>query len=200
MKKLNLISLLLVLLIVSCGKEELIEKEVQRPVVPGKQSSVVITGDSLLPDTRATSGRVEFVGGYATGAGLYDGEATAQVQAVPYSGYQLTSFTGGPVDGGSNQFSGSNKYSFKIQKRDWKFSVTFKKEYTISVSASAGGTVSGGGTILEGTSCTVTARANSGYLFDGWYVESSKVSSSASYTFTVSSNRTYRTYLTEFII
>ncbi|WP_420022305.1 InlB B-repeat-containing protein, partial [Bacteroides uniformis] len=41
-----------------------------------------------------------------------------------------------------------------------------------------------------GSSCTVTARANSGYSFDGWYEGSSKVSSSASYTFTVSSNRT----------
>ncbi|MCB7406745.1 InlB B-repeat-containing protein, partial [Bacteroides uniformis] len=42
----------------------------------------------------------------------------------------------------------------------------------------------------DGSSCTVTASANSGYSFDGWYEGSSKVSSSSSYTFTVSSNRT----------
>ncbi|WP_420022304.1 InlB B-repeat-containing protein, partial [Bacteroides uniformis] len=47
-----------------------------------------------------------------------------------------------------------------------------------------------------GSSCTVTARANSGYSFDGWYEGSSKVSSSASYTFTVSSNRTLCFHLT----
>ncbi|MCB7406730.1 InlB B-repeat-containing protein, partial [Bacteroides uniformis] len=48
----------------------------------------------------------------------------------------------------------------------------------------------------DGSSCTVTASANSGYSFDGWYEGSSKVSSSSSYTFTVSSNRTLRFHLT----
>ena len=134
--------------------------------------------------------------GYATGAGLYDGDARASVTAVPYSGYQLASFTGGPVGGNTNQFSGSNQYNFDIDKQDWKFTVSFKKEYTVTVSAGTGGTVSGGGKVLDGSSCTVTARANSGYSFDGWYEGSSKVSSSASYTFTVSSNRTLRFHLT----
>ena len=92
--------------------------------------------------------------------------------------------------------AGKNQYSFNIQLRDWKFTVSFKKEYTVTVSAGTGGTVSGGGKVLDGSSCTVTARANSGYSFDGWYEGSSKVSSSASYTFTVSSNRTLCFHLT----
>ena len=123
-------------------------------------------------------------------------EYSGSVAAVPYSGYQLVSFTGGPVGGSSSQFSGKNQYSFNIQLRDWKFTVSFKKEYTVTVSAGTGGTVSGGGKVLDGSSCTVTARANSGYSFDGWYEGSSKVSSSASYTFTVSSNRTLCFHLT----
>ena len=90
---------------------------------------------------------MEFTGGYATGAGLYDGEDDATVAAVPYSGYQLVSFTGGPVGGSSSQFSGKNQYSFNIQLRDWKFTVSFKKEYTVTVSAGTGGTVSGGGKV-----------------------------------------------------
>lgn len=192
MRKLRIIYALFALLAVSCGRDELVENEVRRPVVPGKQSSVIIEGedgDGQGVTTRAGS-RVEFTGGYATGAGLYDGEDDATVAAVPYSGYQLVSFTGGPVGGSSSQFSGKNQYSFNIQLRDWKFTVSFKKEYTVTVSAGTGGTVSGGGKVLDGSSCTVTARANSGYSFDGWYEGSSKVSSSASYTFTVSSNRT----------
>ena len=198
MRKLRIIYALFALLAVSCGRDELVENEVQRPVVPGKQSSVIIEGedgDGQGVTTRAGS-RVEFTGGYAMGAGLYDGEDDATVAAVPYSGYQLVSFTGGPVGGSSSQFSGKNQYSFNIQLRDWKFTVSFKKEYTVTVSAGTGGTVSGGGKVLDGSSCTVTARANSGYSFDGWYEGSSKVSSSASYTFTVSSNRTLRFHLT----
>ena len=150
----------------------------------------------LVPEAGLSSLAGAEGGGYATGAGLYDGEDDATVAAVPYSGYQLVSFTGGPVGGSSSQFSGKNQYSFNIQLRDWKFTVSFKKEYTVTVSAGTGGTVSGGGKVLDGSSCTVTARANSGYSFDGWYEGSSKVSSSASYTFTVSSNRTLCFHLT----
>lgn len=193
MRKLNLFSLSLLFLLAACGQEEM-EKEVKRPVIPSKQSSVTITGDSIIASTRAAGGRVEFAGGYATGAGLYDGIDKATVAAVPYTGYQLVSFTGGPVDGDPNRFSGRNEYVFDIERRDWKFSVTFKKEYSISVVAGSGGTVTGGGVAVEGSSYTVSAAANSGYSFDGWYEGSTKVSNSASYTFTVSSNRTGTIY------
>ncbi len=73
--------------------------------------------------------------------------------------------------------------------------------YTVAVSASpsAGGTVSGGGSFASGSSVTVTANPNSGYQFANWtdgatVVSSSEggtvVSSSASYSFTLSGNRT----------
>lgn len=64
--------------------------------------------------------------------------------------------------------------------------------YSIAVSASpvAGGTVSGSGTFLSGTSQTVTATANSGYGFINWTENGNAVSSAASYTFTLSANRT----------
>ena len=69
---------------------------------------------------------------------------------------------------------------------------TLIPQYTITVSASpsAGGTVSGGGTFASGSSWTVTATANSGYTFANWTENSSVVSSSASYNFTLSGNRT----------
>jgi Pro-kumamolisin, activation domain/Divergent InlB B-repeat domain len=66
------------------------------------------------------------------------------------------------------------------------------KEYTIKVSASpsADGTVSGGGTFLGGTSETVTATPNSGHAFLHWTENGKVVSTSESYTFTVSANAT----------
>ena len=64
--------------------------------------------------------------------------------------------------------------------------------YTISTSAnpSAGGTTSGDGTYNCGSSVTVTATTNGGYLFVNWTEGSVVVCASPDYTFTASSNRT----------
>lgn len=65
--------------------------------------------------------------------------------------------------------------------------------YTISLSASPGGsgTVSGGGVgWANGDSCTVGASPAANYHFVNWTEGGSQVSTSASYTFTVSGNRT----------
>ncbi|MEQ2009067.1 MAG: immunoglobulin domain-containing protein [Limisphaerales bacterium] len=61
---------------------------------------------------------------------------------------------------------------------------------TLSASPSDGGTVSGGGTFAGGSSQTVTATANSGYVFANWLEGGVSVSSSASYTFALNGNRT----------
>lgn len=191
MKKIYCLISLLALLVMSCGHDELLDKTVQRPAVPEGKSLVTITGDGMKAATKSTASRVEFEGGYATGGGLYNGDANVEVKAVPYAGYQLVEFIGGPVDGNLKEFSGSNQYAFNIRFQDWQFDVTFKKEYTITVKAEAGGTAKGGGTVLDGESCTVTATPNSGYVFAGWYEGTSKVSGNTDYTFTVSSNRTF---------
>lgn len=67
-----------------------------------------------------------------------------------------------------------------------------KNSYTISLSASptAGGTATGAGAYEEGTSVTVRATPASGYSFARWTESGVSVSTSASYTFTVTGNRT----------
>ena len=67
-----------------------------------------------------------------------------------------------------------------------------QQNYTISVSANPtnGGTVTGGGTFQQGQSCTVSATANNGYTFTKWTENGTVVSTNASYTFTVTGNRT----------
>lgn len=190
MRKFSLLACLALVVLSSCRKD--LEYDAGLPIHSDGKSQVIITGDSVLnANTRATDGRIEFAGGYATGAGLYDGADNAIVQAVPYDGYQLVEFTGGSVDGNPNEFSGGNQYAFNIRYTDWKFEVTFKKEYQISVSVDGvGGIVSGGGTYLDGKTCTLTAIADDGYVFDGWYENSSRVSTSSTYNFTTSSDRT----------
>ena len=64
--------------------------------------------------------------------------------------------------------------------------------YTISVSTNSavGGTVFGSGTFSEDTFHTVMASANPGYRFTGWTEHGTQVSSSASYSFTITGHRT----------
>ena len=64
--------------------------------------------------------------------------------------------------------------------------------YTISVSAnpSNGGNVTGGGEYEQGALCTVSATANSGNTFTKWTENGTQVSTNATYSFTVNSNRT----------
>jgi hypothetical protein len=60
---------------------------------------------------------------------------------------------------------------------------------TTSSVPSNGGTTSGAGTFPAGTTHTVTATPSSGYNFAGWTENGSVVSTSASYTFVLNSNR-----------
>ena len=54
-----------------------------------------------------------------------------------------------------------------------------------------GGTVTGMGNYLEGTTCTLTATPNTGYTFVNWTKNNTVVSNSATYTFTVTGDATF---------
>lgn len=60
---------------------------------------------------------------------------------------------------------------------------------TLSVDPQGGGMASGGGSVEAGAQVTVTASASSGYTFSGWRENGGIVSTSASYTFTVTGDR-----------
>ena len=61
--------------------------------------------------------------------------------------------------------------------------------YTVNVSYDENqGTASAGGEFTAGDFCLLTATAKEGFAFDGWYIDSKKVSSDASYRFAVKSN------------
>lgn len=75
-----------------------------------------------------------------------------------------------------------------------------KQTYTVYVDAQKGGSVSGGDTgLAANTEVTVTATAETGYTFAGWYdaVTETKVSDKAAYTFQVTENTALRAYFTK---
>jgi hypothetical protein len=57
------------------------------------------------------------------------------------------------------------------------------------LSCNEGGEVQGDGKYTLGENATVTAIADDGYEFDGWYSNGTKVSSRVSYKFTVTSDK-----------
>ncbi len=59
----------------------------------------------------------------------------------------------------------------------------------LSVNPANAGTVSGGGTVNEGATATVMASANEGYAFVNWTENGNEVSTTASYSFTVTGDR-----------
>ena len=71
--------------------------------------------------------------------------------------------------------------------------VTFEKDYEITVSAdnADAGSVSGAGTYAYGTKATLKAEANFGYAFDGWYLGEEKVSADAEYEVEITAKADY---------
>jgi len=125
--------------------------------------------------------------GSVTGGGTFASGSSVTVTATANSGYTFANWT---INGSA--VSSSSSYSFTLAT-NLNLVANFKAlpvNYTIAVSASpsAGGTVSGGGTFVSGSSVTVTATANSGYAFTNWTLNGSVVSSSSSYSFTLATN------------
>ena len=70
--------------------------------------------------------------------------------------------------------------------------------YTVTANAETGGTVSGGGEVADGGNITLTATANEGYTFDGWYDGDTKVCDTAEFVVTnVTADKTYTAKFTK---
>lgn len=129
-------------------------------------------------------------GGSTTGGASYASGASVTVTATPNAGYNFVNWT----ESGT-QVSANASYTFNATANRTlvaNFAVIGGTTRTISTVASPllGGTTSGGGVVADGSSVTVVATANPGYLFSKWKQGGSNVSSSASYTFTATADRT----------
>ena len=129
-------------------------------------------------------------GGTVTGAGSYPRNATCTLTATANSGYTFSKWTKN-----GQQVSTNPTYSFTVTGNA-SFVANFTQQtqsYTITATANPtnGGTVSGAGTYISGSTATLTATANSGYMFTNWTKNGSVVSTNATYSFTVTGNASY---------
>lgn len=130
------------------------------------------------------------IGGVVSGAGAFALNSSVTVTAVPNTGYTFTSWTeNGTV------VSTSSSYQFAIiNNRNLiaNFTAIPLGNFAVNLSSSpaAGGTTTGSGAYLIGSSVTVVATANAGYTFVNWTENGNIVSTSSSYQFIIIANRT----------
>ncbi len=115
----------------------------------------------------------------------YDHGSNVILTATPNAGYTFTGWSG-DATGSTNPLTVTMNSNKNITAN---FTAI---QYTVSLSSNpaAGGNTSGGGTFNSGSSVTVTATANAGFSFTNWTESGIAVSTNASYTFTISGNRT----------
>ena len=138
-------------------------------------------------DYTVTTSSNPAAGGTTSGGGAYGAGSQVTVVATPASCYAFANWT----ENGS-VVSTTASYQFTVNgNRALVANFTGPASYTVTTSSSpaAGGTTSGGGAATCGTLRTVTATAASGYSFVNWTENGSVASTSASYQFTVSGNR-----------
>lgn len=127
-------------------------------------------------------------GGTITGAGLVDEGTTATLTATPAPGYVFSKWT---EDG--TQVATSATYSFTAGADRTLVAVfTAVPTYTVTTTPNnpAWGSAAGAGSFSGGSSVTVTAIPADGYVFSKWTAGGTQISTSASYTFTISSDKT----------
>ncbi|MBQ7583162.1 MAG: InlB B-repeat-containing protein [Lachnospiraceae bacterium] len=118
-------------------------------------------------------------GGSVTGGGSVVQGGSVTITAIPNSNY---SFKGWYEDG--DKVSSSTNYTVYDVYTSMGFVAKFERKYVtvdLDRNDSDGGKVSGGGKIRYGESTTITAKANSGYVFTGWKEDGDIISKDASY-------------------
>ena len=124
-------------------------------------------------------------GGSTSGGGSFTQGQSCTVHATAASGFSFTNWT----ENGA-QVSTQANYTFTVNGNRSLVANFSPVTYNVTTSSSPanGGTTTGGGSYNSGASCTVTATANQGFVFDNWTMNNVQVSTNTSYTFTVTSN------------
>jgi len=184
MKKVRFLLLAaLVAMFASCQKEETVEQGSGKDKpTPTGDTRIIIEGEGMTDvATRSSDGKVNFTGGYATGAGLYDGDAQPIVAAHPDAGYEVNYFYGGPENEPQKYNytqAGTSTFKVPLGGQDHTFHCGFKeKKRELTVNAGTGGSVSPSGTnsYRVEKAISITATPGSGYEFSGWTVTSGDV-------------------------
>ena len=144
---------------------------------------------TAIPQYTITVSASPAAGGTVSGGGTFYEGTSVTLKATTNTGYNFINWTkNGTV------VSTNPNYTFTVTAGG-SYTANFEAipQYTVTATAnpSNGGTVSGGGTFYSGTSCTLTATANTGFAFTNWTKNGSQVSTNPTYTFNVTAAGAY---------
>ncbi len=128
-------------------------------------------------------------GGATTGDGHYPLGDMCTVTATPNPGFAFMGWYGNAL--GTMLYSRQPEYTFTVTRDRHLYAKFILQNYDITTSCSPanGGTVTGDGSYMAGSTVTLTATANTGYVFSCWTEDGEVVSSQPTYSFTALSNR-----------
>lgn len=132
--------------------------------------------------------------GTVSGSGDYVEGSTATVTATPNPGYRFVCWMNG-----STQVSSDNPYTFVVTSDIDLYAVfsVDQDQFVVTVNYDAAkGSVTGAGTYDVGSTVTLTAVPNPGFMFVSW-VEGTNMVSDNPYVFTISSDRTLTALFSE---
>jgi uncharacterized repeat protein (TIGR02543 family) len=129
-------------------------------------------------------------GGTLNGAGTFADESLVTVAAIPNEGFTFTNLTVGET-----VVSTSSSYQFEMDGNTElmaNFTAVVAGNLTVNLSSLpiAGGTTTGSEQYSANSSVTVEAAPNTGYVFVNWTEGETIASTSPSYTFILTENRT----------
>lgn len=134
-------------------------------------------------------------GGTTIGSGVYEYGEIATLSATPASGYTFWrwTYTEGiySVATYTNPLNLTITHDYPDIVANFSYTPTY---YTVSASATNGGTVTGAGQYISGSVCTLVASNNAQWaIFTGWHLDSSTgttLSTNPTYYFSVTGNTT----------
>ena len=144
---------------------------------------------TIAVEANPSNGGSVYVGDQpGTTQGTYVNGQQCTVHAIPAVGYTFMVWR----ENGT-QVSTQASYTFTVTNNRTLVANFQAQTYTISATADPtdGGSVSGGGTYNFGQSCTLAATPAIGYAFLKWTKNGTQVSTSATYTFTVTESAAY---------
>ena len=139
-------------------------------------------------------------GGTTIGSGSFAPNTSLTIIAAPNTGYTFVNWTKG-----ATIVSANSSYTFTLTK-DTAFVANFTpvvvKNYNVTLSSNplAGGTTIGNGLFNANSSITIAATPNTGYTFVNWTKGATIISTSSSYTFTLTKDTTFVANFTPVVI
>jgi uncharacterized repeat protein (TIGR02543 family) len=171
------VSIIAVLMLVTCKKDDFKELVGTCPQ-PKVEFTIQLSSNPLL-------------GGTTIGDGTFPKDSLVTVAATPNAGYTFTNWTNEAVVA-----STSSSYTFSLIKNTVlvaNFTPVVAGNFAVTLSSNplAGGTTTGGGSFLAGSSVTINATPNANYTFVNWTKGVTVVSITPSYTFTLTKDTAF---------